>query len=300
MTVATEPVVTEQTCLICGYENEPHTMVCTECFAPMELAIQAVRQGVAPHIISVFGDSNVGKTVYLGMLLDILSKHPDNLSAVAKGVYSVDLQESLVMHLARRCFPPKTPSEPDHWDWVYYQVSEPMRKGRGTAAERHCDLVMPDLAGEALAAEMTEPRTFQVIISLLGISSGITVLIDAVQAREGNAHQDFFALKLLSYLDDIVGGTRGQKIRKPIALVLSKADQCEDAFDNPQGFARANLNRLWNFCNTRLENFRFFATGVVGSVGHVLDEDDNRIPVPLYIEPRNVLEPFRWVFEKLG
>ena len=81
MSVATDPVITEQTCLICGLENEPQTLVCAECFAPMELAVQAIRQQATPNIISVFGDSNVGKTVYLGMLLDILSKHPEDLAA---------------------------------------------------------------------------------------------------------------------------------------------------------------------------------------------------------------------------
>ena len=295
MSAATESVVvTEQTCLICDYENDPQTMVCAACFAPMDLAIQAVRQEATPHIISVFGDSNVGKTVYLGMLLDILSKHPANLTAVSRGVYSIDLQESLVTHLARRQFPPKTPSEPDQWDWVYYQVSENAKK------DRHCDLVMPDLAGEALAAEMAEPRTFQVIISLLGISAGIMVLIDAPQARRGNAHQDFFALKLLSYLDDIVGGKRGEKIKKPVAIVLSKADACEEAFDDPNRFAETNLNRLWNFCHMRLENYRFVATGIVGAMGHLVDEDGNQVAVPLHVEPRNVLEPFHWVFSRLG
>ena len=295
--VATEPTMTEETCLVCGCENEPQVMICAECFAPMELAVQAVRQETTPKIISVFGDSNVGQTVYLGMLLDILSKHPDNLTAVARGVYSVNLQESLVMHMANRRFPPKTPSEPDYWDWVYYQVDQ---KANGRKqSDRHCDLVMPDLAGEALAAEMAEPRTFQVIISLLGISSGLIVLIDAKQAREGNAHQDFFALKLLSYLDDIVGAKRDEQIQKPIAFILSKADECEDAFDDPERFARTNVNRLWNFCNTRLANFQFFATGIVGAMGHVEAEDGTRIAVPLHVEPRNVLGPFRWVFDRL-
>ena len=164
MTVATEPTMTEQTCLVCNYENDPQSMVCEACFAPMELAVQAVKQQTTPQILPVFGDSNVGKTVYLGMLLDILSKQPGDLTAVAKGVYSVDLQASVIMHMARRQFPPKTSREPDTWDWVYYQVS---RSGKKL---KHCDLVMPDLAGEALAAEMAEPRTFQVIFSLLGIS----------------------------------------------------------------------------------------------------------------------------------
>ena len=47
--------------------------------------------------------------------------------------------------MASRMFPPKTPMESNEWGWGYYQVR---RKGR----EDWVDLVMPDLAGEAIAA----------------------------------------------------------------------------------------------------------------------------------------------------
>jgi len=76
-------------CLICEVKNQPEAVVCNSCGAPMALIQEAVSQERDPCIITVLGDSNVGKTVYLGMLLDMLSKRADDFEAVPKGAYSV-------------------------------------------------------------------------------------------------------------------------------------------------------------------------------------------------------------------
>ena len=64
--------------------------------APMALIQEAVSQDRDPCIVTVVGDSNVGKTVYLGMLLDMLSKSAENFEAVPKGAYSVNLQHTVI------------------------------------------------------------------------------------------------------------------------------------------------------------------------------------------------------------
>ncbi|MFQ5590796.1 MAG: hypothetical protein ACE5HE_06525 [Phycisphaerae bacterium] len=280
-------------CLVCESRNHLEALTCGTCFAPMALTQEAAAQERDPCIITVIGDSNVGKTVYLGVLLDMLSKRANEFDAVPKGAYSVNVPHTVISYLAARQFPPKTAMEVDQWLWAYYQVS------RREEDRQVYDLVMPDMAGEAVAAEVAAPRTFTVIRSLLEKSAGAIVLVDAALAGAGSPQPDFFALKLMSYLDGINATKKGKRSTTPIAIVLSKADYCPECFDNPAAFAQTNLNRLWNICENRFENFSFFATSVVGSLGYGTDESDNVIPYPLHVAPHGILEPFEWVLSKL-
>ncbi len=281
-------------CLICGAENPPDALLCEECYAPTAIGRDAAVQDREPKIISVIGDSNVGKTVYLGLLLDMLTQRAGDFEAVPKGAYSVDLQQNVISHLSRRMFPPKTPMEVNQWHWAYYQVRRRVR-------DAPCvDLIMPDMAGESLAAELVTPQTFRVIHSLLKKSSGIMMLVDAALAANGSTQPDFFALKMLSYIDGISAAKRGQGIQTPIAVLLCKADHCPECFDDPHGFARANLNRLWNLCEARFENVAFFPTSVAGSLGYGMSEDEQYVvPIPLHTALRGVLEPFEWIIDRL-
>jgi hypothetical protein len=259
----------------------------------MALIQEAVAQDRDPCIVTVVGDSNVGKTVYLGMLLDMLSKRAEDFEAVPKGAYSVNLQHTVISYLSARQFPPKTAMEVDDWHWAYYQVS---RHKRGA---KIYDLVLPDMAGEAIAAEVANPKTFKVIRSLLETSAGAILLVDGALAAAGSPQPDFFALKLMTYLDGVIASKHMQRLDTPVAVVLSKADYCPDCFDDPRGFAQTNLNRLWNICESRFTHFEFFAASVVGALGFGSDESQNVVPYPLHIAPHGILEPFEWVLSKL-
>lgn len=280
-------------CLICEHENPLEAVLCSNCYAPMSLLHDAMRQKRDPCIITVIGESNVGKTVYLGFLLDMLSKRANDFTAVPKGAYSINLQQTVIGCLQRRRFPPKTPNEADQWHWAYYQVA---KRGRD---RNRVDLIMPDMAGEALAAEVESPATIQVISNLLAKTAGCLVLIDAAAASLGSPHPDFFGLKLLSYLDQLFAGKRGQKIKNPVAVMLCKADYCPQCFDDPHGFMKTNLNRVWNLCESRFANVEFFATSIIGSLGFSHDSDGNVIPIPLHCAPRGILEPFEWLLSRL-
>lgn len=280
-------------CLVCESQNQPDALICSACFAPMALIHEAVAQDRDPCIVTVIGDSNVGKTVYLGMLLDMLSKRADGFDAVPKGAYSVNLQHTVISYLSARRFPPKTAMEVDQWHWAYYQVLGKQDK------RRIYDLVMPDMAGEAIAAEVATPRTFNVIRSLLEKSAGAILMVDAALAGAGSPQPDFFALKLMSYLDGVLASRKQDKLSTPVAVVLSKADYCPECFDDPRAFAQTNLNRLWNICENRFQHFEFFPASVVGALGYGTDEYGNVVPFPLHVAPRGVLEPFNWVLSKL-
>lgn len=280
-------------CLICETQNPSDAATCNTCFAPMALSQEAIAQDRDPCIVTVIGDSNVGKTVYLGMLLDLLSKRAEDFVAVPKGAYSVNVQHTVISYLSSRQFPPKTAMEVDQWQWAYYQIS---RHGAGS---RIYDLVMPDMAGEAMAAEVAAPRTFKVIRSLLEKSSAAILLVDAALAGVGSPQPDFFALKLMSYLDGVLATKRGGRLATPVAIVLSKADYCPECFDHPRAFAQTNLNRLWNLCESRFQHYEFFAASVVGSLGYGSDEYDNLVPYPLHVAPRGIMEPYEWILSKL-
>lgn len=292
--MAIEPAEKQSTvpCLICESDNPLEAVICGHCSAPMALIHESVAQRREPRIISIVGESNVGKTVYLGMLLDMLARRARDFEAVPKGAYSVNLQQNVVAYLGQRRFPPKTPMEPDQWYWTYYQICQK------TKGQSWVDLVMPDMAGEALATEVDTPKTFSVIRSLLDKTEAALVLVDAALAAAGSSQPDFFALKLMTYLDDVFASRRDERIANPIAIVLCKADACPQCFDNPAGFVKTNLNRLWNICDNRFERVNFFASSVIGSLGFASSQD-NVYPVPLHSAPRGILEPFEWLLDNM-
>jgi len=281
-------------CLICESTNAPDAILCKQCSAPMALVHEARAQEREPRMVSILGDSNVGKTVYLGFLLDMLSQRANDFEAVPRGAYSVDLQQIVISHMAYRMFPPKTPMETDEWNWTYYQVC------KRASSPKWVDLVMPDVAGEAIAAEVASPSTFRIIQNLLQKSSGLLLLVDAALAANGSAQPDFFALKMMSYIDTMFACKRGKRIGMPVAIVLTKSDYCPECFDSPRRFAEANLNRLWNVCESRFSKVEFFASSVVGSLAYATAGDNDVVtPIPLHTALRGILEPFEWMVAQL-
>jgi hypothetical protein len=281
-------------CLICEENNVTQSLQCLSCSAPMALVHDSIAQDREPQIVSVIGDSNVGKTVYLGFLLDMLTHRAGDFEAIPKGAYSIDLQQTVVSHMARRVFPPKTPMEANQWYWAYYQIFQ------ASPTPKWVDLVMPDMAGESLVAEVATPNTFKVIRSLLNKSSGMILLVDSALAANGSSHPDFFGVKMLSYIDTMYAAKRDQRVDTPIAILLCKADHCPECFDDPRRFAKANLNRLWNLCESRFSNVEYFACSVVGSLAYATaPQEDFVTPVPLHTALQGILEPFQWVVDQL-
>lgn len=284
----------DSACLICGTTNLVGSMVCCECAAPMAIVHDVAAQGREPRIVSVVGESNVGKTVYLGFLLDMLTQRAGDYEAIPKGAYSIDLQQTVISHMARRSFPPKTAMEANTWYWAYYQILQ--RK----PIPQWVDLIMPDIAGESLAAEVAAPNTFKVIRGLMRQSAGTLLLVDAAMAANGSTQPDFFGVKMLSYIDSMHGIKLDQRVQTPTAIVLCKADHCPECIDAPRRFAQANLNRLWNLCESRFANVEFFGCSVLGSLGYAVSQEENFVvPIPLHTALQGVLEPFQWVIDHL-
>ncbi|HTM56504.1 MAG TPA: hypothetical protein VL175_20905 [Pirellulales bacterium] len=280
-------------CLVCDESNTADAETCHECHAPMVLAHQARNPERAPLMLAALGPSGVGKTVYLGMLLDMLSRQVGDMQLTARGGFSVNLQQTTVAALARNEFPSKTPSEPDRWNWVHGQI-------RSARFAEPLELVLPDLAGEALFQEVDHPRSYRIIHALLGRCQGVLVLVDAAKLQSGSLDEDFFTMKLLSHLSEVTGDRRTGLSARPVAIVFSKADQCETCFDDPAAYAERHAPGLWRICQQRFTSHRFFAAGVAGACMTKRLRGGATQSIPLRIEPRGIVEPFEWLMKSLS
>ena len=279
-------------CYVCDGGNSFDAELCRHCFAPMALAHQANSQKLRPQMMAAIGSSGVGKTVYLGMLMDMLSRMPDRMQLLARGAFSVTLQQTALASLSRCEFPCKTSNEPDRWNWVHCQV-------RTSKHRRPVEMIMPDMAGEAILEEVDHPNTFPVIRSLLEKCSGVLLLIDSAELEGGRREQDYFAIKLLSYLSELCDDPKQGWTNRPVALVFSKADQCEHCFDDPAGYAQKHAAGLWQNCQERFKVHRFFAAGVAGACASRHSVTGGTQRVPLRVEPRGVVEPFEWLVSRV-
>lgn len=280
-------------CYICEGQNNFDAEYCRYCAAPMALAHQANSHKIRPRMVGIVGASGAGKTVYLGMLMDMLSRQPQRLQLLARGAFSITLQQTTLAALARCQFPGKTPNEPDRWNWVHCQIRRPRQ-------HRSMELIMPDMAGEAVLQEVDHPHTFRVINSFLKKCQGAMVLVDAVKLTQGGQSQEFFTMKLISYLAELSGDSKRGWAKKPVAMVFTKADRCDQCGEDPARFAQTHAPGVWQHCQERFQQYRFFATGVAGACAYRQSLMEGRTYVPLRIEPHGIVEPFEWLLSKLG
>jgi hypothetical protein len=279
-------------CHICGEDNTFDAEFCRHCLAPMALAHQAASQKTQPRMIAVMGATAAGKTVFLGMLIDMLSRQPEEVQVLARGAFSITLQQTTMAALVRRRFPEKTPNEPDRWNWVHCQL-------RRSRRELPLELIVPDMAGEALFEEVEHPRTYHVISSYLKKCCGAMVLVDAIQLNEASADQEYFAMKLVAYLAGLDEDPVQGWMRRPVAMIFTKADQCDECLADPSAFAASHASRLWQLCRERFAQHRFFAAAVAGACAVRQTPREGRLRVPLRVEPVGIVEPFLWLVERI-
>jgi hypothetical protein len=283
-------------CMICGATGAAGAPSCAACGVPASLGADLRGEGARrPLLITIIGDAQVGKTVYLGLLLDMLSRRGGELDAVPIGPRSVELQQRVIGALSRRSFPESTPIDPSHWPWVHYRIQ---RNGRGRNRRGPVDLVMPDLPGEVLGGE-APPASLAIVRSLLSRSAGTLLLVDASQAAAGAPRCDLGALKLLTCLDAAHGDGGEQRVERPLAVVLCKADRCPACFVDPAGFARSNLNRVCNMAENRFAQAAYFACSAVGAVATRVVNGET-VDTPMHSAVRGILEPFDWLLQRLS
>ncbi len=277
-------------CPICG--GEARGRVCGRCYAPHEVIESILGRNARPRFVGVLGTSGVGKTVYLGVLLDLLARGAAGLHGMARSPFSLTLHRQVMMALEGQRFPAKTPVEADRWQWVHCEVNT-SRRGHGF------DLVTPDVAGEAVAAELEAPGTNTTVRALIARCAGLAVLVDTVALIAEGQGQELFAMQLVTYLDSLRGGGR-RRLDTPVALIFTKTDLCDEPIDDPGAFARAHAPALLRMCESKLKSYRFFRSSVAGSCGCLVGHDGSEALVPLRVEPRGIVEPFAWISERLS
>lgn len=284
-------------CLVCKQENCRSATRCRACRTPMALAHQAESVKQKPHLVAVLGASGAGKTTYLGMLMDILTREVSLPRTTARGPLSISLQQTTATALSTGWFPEKTDHDPEHWHWVHCQFHCRRRR-------RPIEVVFADISGDAFAKETEHEGRYPAIRALLANSSGVIVLADAERLKDGDHEHDFVTLKLLTLLGDLrEEQLRNRRLRtserRPLALVLTKADRCEGCIDDPREFAEAHAATLWGSCQTRFPRCEAFGCSVVGATA-CRDLYGSPQHVPLRIEPHGVVEPFGWLVMEMG
>ncbi len=283
-------------CACCGLRLSERAEYCPDCQTPVSVSHTVATRIGTQNFVSVLGASNAGKTVYLGLLLDILSKGPEEFRGIANSAFSVDLQEQVVTALERRTFPEKTPSEADVWKWLHCQISIGEKKSM-----RSVDLISPDFAGEAIAMEVNQAGLYPAIQHVVKKSNGVLILCDSMRVRDEGSGEDLFAMKLASYIAQLHGlssdGSRGKDhtAGPAVAIVFTKCDGCPEAIEDPALFAANNTSRLFEFCRRTFARHAFFAASVAGSSGVLVDMDGRQMRIPFHIEPHGVIEPLKWI-----
>ena len=158
-------------------------------------------------MLAALGPSGVGKTVYLGMLLDMLSRQSSGVQLSAHGSFPVTLQQMTMAASDTANFRRRHPARPIAGIGCTASCTAPKHR-------KPADFVLPDIAGEALFGEVDRPRSYQLIHWLLGRCDGVFVLIDGTKLQSGSIDEDFFTMKLLSHLSELhsiqkVPGARG-------------------------------------------------------------------------------------------
>lgn len=286
---------TEFCCACCGTDVSDYDGFCPECQTPVDLSRTIATREIPQRFVSVLGASGAGKTVYLGLLLDILNKGESNLKGLATNAFSVALQEQVVTALEHRVFPDKTPSEADGWKWVHCEVTIAEKDKR-----KQVDLIAPDFAGEAIAMEISQSGLYPAIRDVVEKSQGLLILCDSLKVRDAGPAEDLFAMKLASYIAQLHGrgkesSRKRQEIAAAIAIVFTKSDVCPEAKDDPAAFAANNMPRLVEFCQRTFGHHAFFAASVAGSTGMLSDQTGRHTQIPFHVEPHGISEPLEWI-----
>jgi Double-GTPase 2 len=284
-------------CLICEQENCRSATRCRACRAPMALAHQAETAKQKPRIIAVLGGTGAGKTVYLGMLMDILTRQVGLPRTTARGPLSISLQQTTATALSTGWFPEKTEHDPEHWHWVHCQFYCRRRR-------QPIEVVFADVAGDAFADETEHGGRYPAIRAILSRCAGVMVIADAERLKSGDHEHDFVTLKLLTLLGDLrEEQLRNRRLRfserRPLAMVLTKADKCDNYIEDPREFAEGHAATLLGSCQSRFPRNQVFACSVAGATAY-RDLYGSPQHVPLRIEPHGIVEPFGWLVTEMG
>lgn len=290
-------------CDLCRENNLYEAITCSNCGAPMDISrIEGGKKDnrrTRPQLIVPVGASNTGKSVYLGMALDILSRQGDRSDITTYGAASVTVQQQVIGALGRGHFPEPTDRNPFLWSWAHCKLS------RHTAPD-HLQVFLPDMSGWNVLRD-ADDESCPSIRGILQKATGIMLFIDTGRVQDGDKDEEFLALKILRYIESLVeqrADSRPARRRRtappdpqvpPVAVIMAKADECSECFDAPTDYVRGQMPNLWQALQDVAPLHACFAVSVAGAVAEVPLCKGGSTKLPLRVEPRGVLEPFRWL-----
>lgn len=279
-------------CFVCDGGNRHDAERCRHCYAPLALTYQtADKRAKKPQMLAVLGPRNAGKTSYLGMLCDNLSRNSDSSHTVSRGAFSVMLQQQVIARLFSQHFPAPTSDEAESWHWNHLQIADSNRR-------RVRELVFPDMSGAVMEREL-DHQASPITRAFLKKCSGAIILLDTQRIERGDPAPDFFAMKLLSYLGELGAKRNTSWKNKPIAFVFTKADRSQACFDSPRTYAETHVPCVFRQAVSSHKQCEFFAASVAGATIN-LEVDGAPISLPLRVEPRGIREPLDWMLKQLG
>lgn len=279
------------TCFLCGSSNLSNSGRCTLCAAPLSPVKEDSQASYPIELIAMFGPPECGKSVYLGMLTDLLSRPQSPLPLLLRGAYSVSLQQSTITALSHCQFPEPSKAAPDSWNWLHGQVHD-------TELNRPRELLAPDIAGEWLEKQFDQPKHGPTLASLYRRSQGAMVFLDAAKLVAGDRSGEFMIVKALSHLAEYRTASGKSKCAVPLAVVFLQCDEAEACFEQPRQFASQYCPSLVQVCDARIPRWEAFAVSVTPACVYEVSGNSRR-RVPLRIEPRGVTEPFVWLVAQM-
>ncbi|MCA9120781.1 MAG: hypothetical protein H6822_32425 [Planctomycetaceae bacterium] len=281
----------EVPCFVCDGGNRHDAERCRHCYAPLALRYQVTdKLAKSSDMIAILGPRDAGKTSYLGMLCDTLSRQSESCQAISRGAFSVMLQQRVIATLTSQQFPPHTSEEAENWHWNHLSITEP-------SSRRQRELIFPDMSGAAMEREL-DHQASPITRAYLKKCSGAIILLDTQRIEQGDPVPDFFAMKALSYLGEFGGKRREAWANKPIAFVFTKSDQSQACFEAPRSYAETHVPGLYRRAVATLKRSEFFGVSVAGATLN-LEVDGAPMSLPLRIEPRGICEPVTWLLKQL-
>jgi len=289
-------------CYLCGMENSSESEFCTHCLAPMALGRHFHETGETPSLIAMLGMPDVGKTVYMSLLMDMLSRDRSVGSLVFRGGYSLVSQQEAIQRLSRCQFPQHTERRSEDWSWThccFHRMTD----------DTTVDMIFPDPSGHALLEELQRPHSHKQLRGVAQMGTAAMLLVDAQSLAKGCPETNYTSMQLLSLLADqddnrMFGPARDQTAdlagwsKRPLAILLTKTERCEAAYMDPEKYIAQRAPGLWDRCREHFDVHKYFAARVSGTCIDC-QTIEGRQYVPLRIEPHGIVEPFYWILDQI-
>ena len=142
------------------------------------------KKKLAPQLIVTLGADGVGKTVYLGMLLDLLNRQQDRCEISSCDAQSVSIQQSTIAALSRNEFPESTSQVDEEWKWAHLRLSQRVRRAK-------LDVFMADIAGRAILKEIDNPGTHALIGPMMAKATSAMLIVDAARIVANDKDEEY-------------------------------------------------------------------------------------------------------------